>query len=269
MNASRSRVLSALLVLGLLAAPAGAAAVDLLIGSDLIGSGEDATIPISMLASPGEQVSALSLEIRFDPSALDPNPTCVIAAAIGPGSPAGKDLTQTTPASGLLRLGIFGLNNNSIPDGTVATCTFTAPAGGPSGTWPLAGKAGAASPSGSSLPALAQSGSVVVNDDGDGIPTNPALPRCATGQTLGCSDNCEGVPNPGQFDRDGDGYGNVCDCDFDNDGFCSISDFNLFLPDFQSTVDSGVGTDMNGDGSVGISDFNLFLPGFVNGTPGP
>ncbi len=91
--------------------------------------------------------------------------------------------------------------------------------------------------------------------DGDGI-ADPA-------------DNCIAVANPSQQDTDGDLYGNACDCDFDQDDFCSIADFNVFLPAFQSTVDPGNGTDMDGNGSVGISDFNAFLPGFQAGVPGP
>jgi hypothetical protein len=82
-------------------------------------------------------------------------------------------------------------------------------------------------------------------------------------------DNCVQVPNPSQEDADGDDYGNACDCDFDQSLRCNIDDFNIFLPDFASATDSGVGTDMNGDGTVGIDDFNLFLPGFVAGVPGP
>jgi hypothetical protein len=88
-------------------------------------------------------------------------------------------------------------------------------------------------------------------------------------------DNCTQVQNGAlagpndQVDTDSDGYGNACDCDFNQTLTCNIQDFNLFLPDFQSTVDSGVGTDMDSDGSVGIADFNLFLPGFIAGEPGP
>ncbi len=82
------------------------------------------------------------------------------------------------------------------------------------------------------------------------------------------ADNCVSFGNPGQRDTDSDLVGNGCDCDFDQDGFCSIADFNLFLPAFVTTMDSGLGTDMNEDGAVGIADFTLFLPGFQLGRPG-
>jgi len=98
-------------------------------------------------------------------------------------------------------------------------------------------------------------GAGVLDSDGDGIPDS--------------SDNCTDVQNPGQVDTDADDYRNACDCDFDQSLTCAIADFNLFLPDFQSTVDSGVGCDMDSNGTVGIADFNLFLPGFVAGAPGP
>ncbi len=100
-----------------------------------------------------------------------------------------------------------------------------------------------------------------IDTDGDGFPD-----YC---------DNCRTVANPSQrnagpaLDPANEPFGNACDCDFDDDGFCSIQDFNLFLPDFQAGQDSGLGTDMDGDGGVGIGDFNRFLPGFQAGAPGP
>ena len=98
-------------------------------------------------------------------------------------------------------------------------------------------------------------GAGVLDSDGDGV--------------VDSNDNCIDVQNSGQLDTDGDDYGNACDCDFDQSLTCGIDDFNLFLPDFQSTVDSGVGCDMDSNGTVGIADFNLFPPGFVAGVPVP
>ncbi len=102
---------------------------------------------------------------------------------------------------------------------------------------------------------IVASGAGVLDSDGDGV--------------MDSSDNCVDVQNGGQLDTDADNFGNACDCDFDQSLTCNIDDFNLFLPDFQTTVDSGVGTDMDASSSVGIDDFNLFLPGFVAGAPGP
>jgi hypothetical protein len=82
-------------------------------------------------------------------------------------------------------------------------------------------------------------------------------------------DNCRLLVDRGQRDTDGDGFGDLCDCDFDNDGVCNIGDFNLFLPDFSTGVPTAAWRDMNGDGVVNIADFNLFLPGFSTGAPGP
>jgi len=110
------------------------------------------------------------------------------------------------------------------------------------------------------------------------VAVDPTIPPCAVCTGAGDADldgvddscdSCTMVANPTQTDTDADGFGNACDCDFDQDGLCGIADFNLFLPDFQSGLDSGIGSDMDASGGVGITDFNLFLDGFGAGAPGP
>jgi subtilisin family serine protease len=98
---------------------------------------------------------------------------------------------------------------------------------------------------------------VCADDDGDGA--------CDS------EDNCLARANPEQTDTDADGFGNVCDGDFDNDGLTLPSDFEIFDRDFSETgIDSGVGTDMDGDGLVLPNDFELWQAQFESGgLPGP
>ena len=96
--------------------------------------------------------------------------------------------------------------------------------------------------------------------DGDGVPD--------------ASDDCIFVPNPDQRDTDGDGYGNLCDPDFDNNGLVTTSWAAQPYGDLeQLTLTMQVGgydanQDLDGDGSVNqvdasIASMYLFLP------PGP
>ncbi len=107
-------------------------------------------------------------------------------------------------------------------------------------------------------------GGEVADADADGVPN--AFDNCID------QPNGTAIADPGgsiQRDTSGSGFGNMCDCDFDNSGSCNADDFNLFLPDFAAGTDSGIGSDMNGDGVVNANDLNLFLPLFAAGQSGP
>lgn len=89
------------------------------------------------------------------------------------------------------------------------------------------------------------------------------------------NDNCTEVANVNQVDADGDGYGNACDADFNQDGIFGLPDWPTFFVCIGQQV-PGSGTpddpdcsesDFNGDGVVGVPDYAL-LPPFGT-APGP
>ena len=85
--------------------------------------------------------------------------------------------------------------------------------------------------------------------DGDGVPD--------------ASDNCVDVANgaplgvcAAQLDTDQDGYENVCDADFDNDGVVSLADLHLIL---QHIGEQNALYDLNCDGAVGLDNITRTL----------
>jgi len=103
--------------------------------------------------------------------------------------------------------------------------------------------------------------------DGDGVPD--------------ARDNCLHVPNRDQRDTDGDGYGNRCDADFDNDGRVTAGWGPMpygVTPDLDA-LERAIAThhydanlDLDGDRDVDADDgtiasLSLFLPPGPRGTP--
>lgn len=78
-------------------------------------------------------------------------------------------------------------------------------------------------------------------------------------------DNCLGRVNPAQRDTDGDGFGNDCDGDLNQDGVVNFIDLGRFRLAFGSTDPDA---DLDGDGVVGPTDLGLLKLGFF-APPGP
>lgn len=80
-------------------------------------------------------------------------------------------------------------------------------------------------------------------------------------------DNCVALANaaPDDCDSDVDGYGNACDCDYNNDYVCGGPDFGTFSAAFGPGASPA---DQTCDGIVGGPDFGAFAAGF-GGPPGP
>ena len=82
-----------------------------------------------------------------------------------------------------------------------------------------------------------------LDSDSDGYPDESL--NC---QDLRCrADNCPKTPNSGQEDADGDGMGNACDDDSDNDGVLNLSDNCPLVPNSDQADSDREGPDDVGD----------------------
>lgn len=82
---------------------------------------------------------------------------------------------------------------------------------------------------------------------------------------INTADNCSEKSNYNQLDSDNDGFGNVCDADYDNNNIVDNNDFSIFVI---KLTQNDPAADLNGDGSVGFLDLMAFSS-FHGSSPGP
>ena len=132
---------------------------------------------------------------------------------------------QITGAAGLVAAAFSGIGATDIKTRLLA------------GTQPMADLDGAVA-TGGMLNLAGVLGDPTADSDADGVPD--------------FRDNCAATANADQLDTDIDGYGNVCDCDLNNDGNVGMADF-MQLRGFWGTEEAVA--DFDGDGNVGMADF--------------
>lgn len=99
-----------------------------------------------------------------------------------------------------------------------------------------------------------------VDSDGDGIPDDQD----------NCIDMANGpaIPDAGgnsQRDTDNDGYGNICDVDFTQNGVVDTTDLSITKKALRTTAPD---QDLNGNGVVDSTDYSI-ARGFLRHPPGP
>ncbi|MBN8279771.1 MAG: matrixin family metalloprotease [Gammaproteobacteria bacterium] len=103
-------------------------------------------------------------------------------------------------------------------------------------------------------------------DDVAGLRVLYGLPLDTDADTVpDAVDNCSLKSNADQFDGDGDGYGNRCDGDLNNNGSTNAQDTVLFRARL-GTADAAA--DINHNGSVNAQDTTLFRQ-LLGAPPGP
>jgi hypothetical protein len=96
--------------------------------------------------------------------------------------------------------------------------------------------------------------------------SNPDFDNDGVGDRI---DNCTKAPNSSQDDTDGDGFGNLCDADYDSDDIVGFSDFGAYTRNFGTTNELYMHAEPVGGGrQVGFGDFGFLATNFGS-SPGP
>ncbi len=100
--------------------------------------------------------------------------------------------------------------------------------------------------------------------------------RCEVGDAdndnvVDTMDNCTLVANTDQLDSNGDGFGNACDADLNNDCGVSFADLGLLKAAFFQVADAAgwnADADLNADGVINFADLAVMRSQFFS-VPGP
>jgi hypothetical protein len=109
-------------------------------------------------------------------------------------------------------------------------------------------------------------GWALLDSDDDGVPDVADNCRLVANGTL--------IPDSGgnsQSDADSDGYGDICDADFNNNGVVDSNDASLLFNQFgNDSLDESFNpaVDMNGNGAIDSNDASRLFSAFGN-PPGP
>ena len=249
--------------------------------------GESALVAVSVSDLPASGLAGLQLRIELDSAvATVRDPNAAFVPGVMPWTPLGGDpqcatvrgvptctdpvwlLTQTgrtavvgldtTGAAGeyaAMAFGTYGSAALPIDSGVIALIEIVAQNNGQTtaslAQSLLADAAQIPTAIPVSIAALTVNVGGVPDSDGDGVADD--------------LDNCTDVVNPGQNDTDADGFGNICDPDYNNDGIVNVIDLGLLKQAFFS-ADSNI--DLNGDGVVNAIDLGI-LKSFFFQAPGP
>lgn len=234
---------------------ANAAQISATANEDTIAVGQSTTVEVFLALEPGEEASLFEGHIELAGTGS------VASAVLAPGGPSwGSSLGNLQANQATVSL----TSNNaggtrlvaSLAITGVAAGTFDVVLGSPA---PQAAFDIANPPYLQSLAIDTDSGtllaSVIVSDaadtDGDGVADD--------------ADNCTFEANPSQLDTDGDGHGNRCDADLNQDCIVNPVDLGIIRSVFFSADPDA---DLNGDGVVNPIDLGIFRALFF-GTPGP
>ena len=122
-------------------------------------AGETVRVPISLKNATGYEIAAVSVDISYDSNVLQ-NST----AEIGPaGSAAGKDIVFNEISPGILRVGVWGINQNVIDSGIVAYVTFDIKSDAIRGRTALINAPSASGLSGYDVPVNGTNGAISIN----------------------------------------------------------------------------------------------------------